>query len=120
MAALLFTCLAVACDNGTTAHSPQPNDPDDQEQPGPNEIWMEDRFFIPEELDVPVGTTVTWVNKTDEVHTVDQTNGLFNSGDMEPGESFTFTFEEAGIFEYYCEPHIRGGMTGIVTVSDSE
>jgi plastocyanin len=44
---------------------------------------------------------------------------LFDSGNIAPGESFSFTFEEAGTVEYFCDIHPN--MQGRVTVaSDAE
>lgn len=79
--------------------------------------------FDPEELVVPVGTTVRWVNEDSVVHTVtsgesDGTrgtpDGVFDSGDMADGDEFTFTFDQAGEYPYYCRPH--PWMIGTVVV----
>jgi nitrite reductase (NO-forming) len=57
-------------------------------------------------LRVKVGTTVTWTNNDPgQMHTVTDVNGAFDSGFLEEGHSFSYTFEEAGEFEYYCLPH---------------
>ena len=57
-------------------------------------------------LTVKVGTTVTWTNNDPgQMHTVTDVNGAFDSGFMETGATFSYTFTEAGEFEYYCLPH---------------
>lgn len=57
-------------------------------------------------LTIPVGTTVTWTNDDPEmIHTVTDVDGAFDSGFMESGASWSFTFDTAGEFEYYCLPH---------------
>jgi copper-containing nitrite reductase len=57
-------------------------------------------------LTVKVGTTVTWTNDDpNQMHTVTDVNGAFDSGFMETGDSFSYTFEEPGDFEYFCQPH---------------
>ena len=57
------------------------------------------------ELTIPVGTTVTWTNDDDQIHTVTDAAGAFDSGFLDPGATWSYTFEEAGDFEYFCTPH---------------
>ncbi|MDX2378608.1 MAG: plastocyanin/azurin family copper-binding protein [Acidimicrobiia bacterium] len=70
--------------------------------------------YVPLLRTVAVGTTVTWTNEDTVIHTatsgssngsVGTPDGVFDSGDILPGDSFAFTFEEAGTFDYYCTPH---------------
>lgn len=57
-------------------------------------------------LTVPVGTTVTWTNEDPGMmHTVSSVDGLFESGFLNEGESWSYTFDEPGEFEYFCQPH---------------
>jgi plastocyanin len=76
--------------------------------------------FQPKEISVPVGGTVTWSQEDNTVHTVtsgtpnDET-GLFDHEDFGQGETFSFTFERAGTFPYFCMNHPEG-MRGTVTV----
>jgi nitrite reductase (NO-forming) len=57
-------------------------------------------------LTVKVGTTVTWTNNDPgQMHTVTEMNGAFDSGFLETGDTWSYTFTEAGEFEYYCLPH---------------
>lgn len=57
-------------------------------------------------LTVPVGTTVTWTNDDPGMlHTVTSVDGLFDSGFMNEGDTWSFTFDEPGEFEYFCSPH---------------
>ncbi len=65
-------------------------------------------------LDVATGTTVTWTNHDDVPHTVVSTTKLFKSAPLDTGESFSYTFKEAGTFEYFCSLHPH--MTGKVVV----
>jgi nitrite reductase (NO-forming) len=58
------------------------------------------------ELVVEVGTTVMWTNADPgQMHTVTAVDGSFDSGFLNTGASFSFTFDEVGEFEYYCLPH---------------
>jgi len=62
--------------------------------------------FSPKTLKVKVGMTVTWTNKTTVQHTVTSNDGTtFNSGFINPGATFSFTFTKAGTFPYHCNIH---------------
>ena len=57
-------------------------------------------------LTIPVGTTVTWTNDDPGmIHTVTSVDGLFDSGFFNEGETWSYTFDEPGEFEYFCTPH---------------
>ena len=71
----------------------------------PNEIWIITREFRPSVMTVPVGTTVTWINKDFEEHTVTFDNRLINMRLITHDSSYSYTFTEAGTFTYYCDPH---------------
>ncbi|AJM92075.1 plastocyanin/azurin family copper-binding protein [Nitrosopumilus piranensis] len=76
--------------------------------------------YLPYEVTVAVGTTVTWSNDDTAAHTVTSGNvnsgptGVFDSGLFMSGATFDFTFNEAGAFDYFCMVH--PWMTGIVHV----
>jgi len=106
-------CWIYACSDSST-------DPGNGD-PAENEIWMVDRSFTPESIEVETGTTITWSNESNEVHTVTSgtpgnADGVFNSGDVAPGGEFTYTFNESGTFDYFCIPHPE--MTAEVIVVD--
>lgn len=85
------------------------------------EISVQDDVFVPTTVEIPVGGTVEWVNEDDEVHNIMSTEGLdFSSGQIEPGESFSETFDEEGVVIFIDS--IRGGdvMCGAVLVGDAE
>ena len=56
-------------------------------------------------LTVKVGTMVTWTNGDEQMHTVSAVDGSFDSGFLETGAAFTYTFTQPGEFEYFCQPH---------------
>ena len=81
--------------------------------------------YSPRELTVKKGTTVTWTNNDQIMHTVTSgtapnevraPDGTFDSKHMRPGQSFSYTFNETGTFPYYCTPH--PWATATVTVVD--
>jgi plastocyanin len=74
--------------------------------------------FSPNPVEVKVGETVTWINDDSGRHTVtSKDDGVFDSGMMGKGQSFSFTFDKAGEYPYFCEPHPN--MVGTVVVTES-
>lgn len=72
--------------------------------------------FDPKEITVKVGTTVVWTNNDSVEHNVTSDTGVFSSGAMAPGDTFKFTFTQAGTFPYSCSIHVPN-MVGTVTVT---
>jgi plastocyanin len=56
-------------------------------------------------LRIKPGTTVTWTNEDAMLHTVTAADGSFDSGFLEEGDTWSYTFEDIGEFEYFCLPH---------------
>ena len=52
-----------------------------------------------------VNNTVTWTNNDYSIHTVTSDTGLFNSGLLNNGNSWTYTFTSSGTYGYHCEIH---------------
>jgi len=61
--------------------------------------------FQPASLCVDAGTTVTWRNDDTPSHTSSADQGEWDSPLLGPGNSFAFTFAQAGTFAYHCTPH---------------
>lgn len=74
--------------------------------------------FTPTDLTVWQGATVTWVNQDTIAHTVtsdDTTSNVkFDSGTLQPGQSFSYTFSQINTYAYHCSIHPQ--MTGSVNV----
>ena len=73
-------------------------------------VTIKDYAFTPATLTVPAGTTVTWTNNDAVPHTATASDGSFDSGNLNPGQSFSFTFATPGSYPYVCQYH--AGMTG--------
>ena len=80
--------------------------------------------FSPESVVTTVGSMVTWKNNDNSPHTVTsgvveknspKADGKFDSGILQPGDSFPFVFDTAGEYPYYCMLHPY--MTGKVTIN---
>ncbi len=78
------------------------------------EVIMTNRSYDPETVTIKAGDTVTWVNEDAPQHDVVADNGEFKSDLFDKGQTFSFTFTQAGTYPYHCSVH--PGMTGTVTV----
>lgn len=76
----------------------------------------ESNSYSPNPVEVKVGETVTWVNYDSGRHTVTSEDGVFESELMGKGQSFSYTFDKAGEYPYFCSPH--PGMAGTVVVTE--
>ena len=82
-------------------------------QSGPRIEITKHKFSRPT-LTVPAGTTVTWLNRDEDLHTVVSTTLAFRSAGLETDEAYSFKFTTPGVYEYFCTLHPL--MTGKVIV----
>ena len=100
--------------------------------PATTEITLRSFEFRPAELRVEAGTTVTWRNEDDILHTATsgtvgeqgvpgvsedtpaEPDGVFDIQLDGSGSTGTYTFRDAGTFAYFCEIH--NGMSGTIRV----
>jgi plastocyanin len=87
-------------------------------------------FYTPAKVAIRVGDTVRWVNAGETVHSVSTaSNGqnpndtsipkgasAFDSGFIPPGGDFSYTFTVPGTYRYFCLPHEKAGMVGVIVV----
>lgn len=77
-------------------------------------------FYDPEDIDISVGTTILWENADNTMHTATSgspdsgADGAFDSDILSAGDTFEFTFTDAGTYDYYCILH--PWMIGTVNV----
>jgi amicyanin len=77
-------------------------------------VKIDNFAFSTPSLTVKAGVAVTWMNKDDIPHTVVSKTGVFKSKALDTDDSFSFTFNEAGTYEYFCSLHPH--MTGTIVV----
>ncbi|MGZ8631834.1 MAG: PLDc N-terminal domain-containing protein [Actinomycetota bacterium] len=79
-----------------------------------------DDLFAPSVVRVEPGETVEWTMDGRTAHTVRADDGSWDSGDLHPGTEFARTFDEPGVFTYFCKYHGApgSGMAGTVLVGD--
>lgn len=78
-------------------------------------VAIENYAYSPSPITVTVGQTVRFTNKDDVAHTVTDQNGAFDSGMLDKDKSWSFKFEKAGTYTYYCTVH--PSMKGSVVVT---
>ena len=96
-------------------------------------IKMADKqpFYTPAKVAIKVGDTVQWVNGGETVHSVSTSAAnaqnpkdtsmpkgatAFDSGFIPPGGDYSYTFTVPGTYRYFCLPHEKAGMVGVIVV----
>jgi len=77
-------------------------------------VSIVDFNFQPPQINLQAGDTVSWTNNGRQAHTVTSDSNTFDSGRLDPGRTFSFTFQGAGAFSYHCAIHPT--MRGTVVV----
>ena len=112
---LLITTLAAAMPLAVAAVLlVHPTRARSENQSLPTEVRVDNFSFGPETLTVPANSTVTWVNKDDVPHVIASNDGLFKSKALDTDDKFSFTFNKAGTYTYYCSIHPK--MVGKIVV----
>ena len=80
------------------------------------QIMIKDHQFLPAELTVSPGTTITWTNLDADPHSIiDQgVNHLYRSAALDTKDSYSHTFATAGTYHFFCGFHPN--MTGLIIV----
>jgi plastocyanin len=99
-------------------------------------VQMTDQLeFVPATVTIQVGESVAWVNASAIPHTATDDPAknpvaqvfpeyaklppgamAWDSGLLQPGQSFAHTFTVPGTYAYFCIPHVLSGMRGTITV----
>ncbi|MBI4296249.1 MAG: cupredoxin domain-containing protein [Chloroflexi bacterium] len=95
--------------------TPNPNPNPNPVPPPPSVMRIGDNFFTPASFSTTVGTTVTWTNNGQKPHSVTSNIGVFDSGMLNPGQIFSFSFQSPGTYSYHCVFH--SGQAGTITVT---
>ena len=88
-------------------------------------IGIQDFQFVPPSITINAGDSVTWMNNGSMSHTSTSggscvADGIWDSGFLSPGQSFTFTFASPGTFPFHCKVDSHCslfGMQGTITVN---
>lgn len=79
-------------------------------------VSIKNMAFEPQNIEVAKGTTVVWTNNDSTVHQVESDGNLPDllSGELQPGDTYDFVFDQSGTYAYHCKIHPQ--MTGQVIV----
>lgn len=114
-----FVYLGVGAVAGTVLAAVAAACGDDEDMTGPDtlEIRIVDNAFQPATATIQRGTRVRWRKTTSTFHTVTPDgHSEWQRWTTNDGTSFEHTFNTAGTFAYYCEPHRSLGMVGRIIV----
>lgn len=76
-------------------------------------VAIEGMKFVPAQISVAVGDTITFTNNDSAPHTATANDGTFDTGRLSRGESATVTISAGGSFDYICKihPSMKGNVT---------
>ena len=103
----IFTLLSASALSSIAGNTPLHADT-------PPQVVIKNFMFQPMTLTMKAGTSLTWVNRDEEPHTVTSENGLFRSGAMDTNDTFTFKFDKPGTYRFLCSIHPQ--MVGTIVV----
>jgi plastocyanin len=115
----IIALVAVGCSGYNNSTGYDTTDNQGGGTPGALEVWAQSVQFTPSSRTVAVGSTVTWTNKDATTHTVTSgttghPDGVFDSGNLSQNGTFSFTFNQAGTYHFYCRIH--SSMSGTIIV----
>ncbi len=84
---------------------PPPAPPPPDPPPVDGDMVMVDFAYQPTSLTIDLGSTITFANAGVAPHTVTARSGLFDSGFIASGDTYTRTFDEAGTYQIFCTIH---------------
>ncbi len=109
--------------SATPAPNPSPSSTPSEspsgQTPAGETVWisMLDDRFDPTTITIKAGTTVIWINRGADWHSVASFDRSFESQQVAPGESFAYTFTVPGVYKFICKHHARQGMFGTIIVT---
>jgi plastocyanin len=82
---------------------------------GERHVGIDNFTFNPGTITIPLGTKVEWENDDDIPHSIVETTGRFHSAALDTDDKFSFIFNQAGTFDYFCglHPHMIGKIVVI-------
>src|SRR3989344_4653826 len=75
-----------------------------------------DNEFVPQFINVMKGDTIIWTNRDNTSHEINSYTGILNSNELKKDESYKYTFNNQGVFNYFCDKHpYSTGSVSVVT-----
>ncbi|HEU0051923.1 MAG TPA: cupredoxin family copper-binding protein, partial [Longimicrobium sp.] len=66
---------------------------------------MRNLAYVPNRIEIAAGTTVEWTNNDPLAHSVTAADRSFDSGLIQPGATWRYTFTRPGTYDFSCTPH---------------
>jgi plastocyanin len=82
-----------------------------------HDVSIEGFAFVPSAINIAVGDTVKWTNNDTPPHTSTSDTAVWDSGTLNNGDTYEFTFNTADSYPYHCDIH--PSMTGTVNVGST-
>lgn len=101
LAALALLIGGLALSPASTLAAAIPSSVSIVDVPRPQSKWG----YTPTVVRVQAGTWVTWSNAGQDEHTVTADDGSFDSGNLDPGDGFSWYFDQPGTYTYTCGLH---------------
>jgi plastocyanin len=119
----VLTLILVSCGAATTPNPVQTPVPPllaATNTPAPGgtgtvDVTIKNFAFDPPTITVKVGTTVVWTNQDSANHSITSDTGIWDSGGIAQGGTYTRVFDTLGTFTYKCGIHPTMKGTIIVT-----
>jgi plastocyanin len=103
---LVGALLLAACSSGGSGSSRPASSSGSGGATSTNAITISNFMFSPMHVSVAPGSTVSVTNKDSVTHTLTATGGQFDTGDIDSGQTKTFTApSKAGSYNYICNIH---------------
>ncbi|MCK5576723.1 MAG: cupredoxin family copper-binding protein [Dehalococcoidales bacterium] len=109
---ILIGLVLLSVSYGLSCQASGQTTPTTTSTPTTPQIDIRDFSFQPMSITVPVGTTVTWTNRDSVEHTTTSDTSVWTSELLGLNESYSYTFNQPGVFPYFCVPHpfMRGAV----------
>lgn len=119
---IAFVLFISGCNKYDSSSNSYGNNNSNNNTPGVNDVFIQNMAFSPANKTIAVGTTIKWTNYDGYAHTVTSgvpgtPSGLFDSGNIASNKTFSYTFTQAGTYNYFCKIH--NSMRGTITVQSS-
>ena len=120
---IVLSLSLVACGFSNPEATPVPPSPIPTVPAGATFVTAEMSEFLHEDLEIKVNTVVEWINKdamlqtTSHILSESGVQGLWNSGRVAPGGTFTYHFQKPGVYKYVCLIH-PVNMNSTITVTE--
>ena len=111
LALIAMSVLALAIASGASSNPTTNQSVSSSPNMNGTEVKIDNFVFNPETVTIKPGDTITWTNDDDIPHTVVASKqAFFRSKPMDTEDKYSFTFKDAGSFEYFCglHPHMKG------------